>query len=48
MRGRQTAWLRRADGGWLAVVTVQAASGNNKSRITMQLRLLPEDIAPDE
>ncbi|KAB7755181.1 hypothetical protein [Mycolicibacterium mucogenicum] len=47
MRGRQTAWLRRADGGWLAVVTIQAGSGNNKSRIAMQLWLLPEDITAE-
>lgn len=48
MPGRQTAWLRRADGGWLAVVTLQAASGNNKSRVAMQLWLLPDDIATTE
>lgn len=44
MPGHQTAWLRRDDGGWLAVVTVQAASGNSKSHIALQLLLLPEDI----
>ncbi len=44
MSGHQTAWLRRADGGWLAVVTIQATSGNNQSRVAMQLWLLPDDI----
>jgi len=44
MPGHQTAWLRRADGGWLAAVSVQAASGNNQSHITLQLWLLPDDI----
>ena len=28
MPGRQVAWLRRADGGWLALVLVPAASTN--------------------
>lgn len=48
MPGHQTAWLRRADGGWLAAVTIEAASGNNQSRITLQLWLLPEDIVAAE
>nr|WP_238391491.1 MULTISPECIES: hypothetical protein [unclassified Mycolicibacterium] len=47
MPGRQTAWLRRSDGGWLAVVTVEASSGNSLSHLTMQLWLLPEDITTD-
>lgn len=47
MPGHQTAWLRRADGGWLAAVTVRAASGNGLSRLTLQLWLLPDEISVD-
>lgn len=47
MEGRQTAWLRRADGGWLAAVTIKVASGNKRSHLAMQLWLLPEDISTD-
>lgn len=44
--GRQTAWLRRSDGGWLAVVEVSAASSNGQSRISTALWLTPEVISP--
>lgn len=45
MPARQLAWLLRADGTWLALVELQARSGNNKSRICMQLWLLADDIS---
>lgn len=44
MPARQTAWLLRDDGTWLAVVELEARSGNGKSAVTMQLWLLTEDI----
>jgi hypothetical protein len=46
IRGRQTAWLRRSDGGWLAVVEVSAASANGQSQISTTLWLTPEMISP--
>lgn len=42
--GRQVAWLRRADGGWLAAVVVEVRSGNGKSRLRMHLWLAPDDL----
>lgn len=47
MPARQVAWLRRSDGGWLAVVLMQAASSNQRSRITIPLWLDPRLIATD-
>lgn len=44
MPARQLAWLLRADGTWLALVELEARSGNNKSRLSMQLWLLAEDV----
>ncbi len=41
MTGRQVAWVRRSNGGWLAVVMVPASSGNGRSRLTMPLWLDP-------
>ena len=46
MLGRQIAWLRRCDGGWLAVVEVSAGSSNSRSQISMTLWLSPEAITP--
>jgi hypothetical protein len=47
MPGRQIAWLRRSDVGWLAIVLVDAGSANGLSRVTMQLWLEPEAITTD-
>jgi len=35
MVGHQTAWLRRADGGWVGHVVIQAGSANRLSRLAM-------------
>lgn len=45
MPARQTAWLLRDDGTWLAVIELEARSGNNKSSVTMHLWLLADDIS---
>ena len=42
MAGRQVAWLRRADGGWL--VLLPAASTNETARMTLQLWVEPDAI----
>ncbi|MCV7023643.1 hypothetical protein H7I77_09820 [Mycolicibacterium novocastrense] len=47
MRGRQIAWIRRADGGWLAVCELKAASANGRSRVNMQLWLPPDALTAD-
>ncbi|MBN9636781.1 MAG: hypothetical protein J0H22_16600 [Actinobacteria bacterium] len=47
MPARQTAWLRRDDGQWLAHVVFGAASSNGLSRLTMSLWLLADDINTD-
>ena len=47
MRGQQIAWVRRFDGGWLAVVRVPATSANRQSRLTMQLWVEPDAISTD-
>jgi hypothetical protein len=51
MQGRQIAWVRRSNGGWLAVVLVPAAGGNGRSRLTIPLWLDPSMVstgsAPD-
>ena len=44
---RQVAWLRRADGGWLAVLLLEAGSTNQQSTVTMQLWVAPEFITTD-
>jgi hypothetical protein len=44
MPGRQVAWLRRADGGWLALVLVPATSTNQAAHVTMQLWVEPDAI----
>lgn len=47
MPARQIAWVKRAnDNMWLAVVLMPVASGNGRSRVTMQLWLEPGMIAP--
>lgn len=45
MPGRQAAWIRRADGGWLARVLVPAASTNQQARVTLQLWVEPSAVA---
>lgn len=45
MLARQVAWIRRADGGWLAVVEMPASSANGRSRVAMELWLPPEALA---
>jgi hypothetical protein len=47
MLARQVAWIRRSDGGWLAVVEMAANSANGRSRVVMQLRLPPEALTAD-
>ncbi|MEB3023010.1 MULTISPECIES: hypothetical protein [Mycolicibacter] len=47
MPGRQVAWLRRSDGGWIAVVLVEALSANRQSRVTMPLWLDPQLLTTD-
>jgi hypothetical protein len=47
MLARQVAWIRRSDGGWLAVVLLPASSANGKSGVTMQLWLAPDMISAD-
>lgn len=37
MPARQHAWIRRADGGWLAVVTITLCSGNGQSRAVVEM-----------
>ena len=41
MVARQIAWLRRADGDWLACVQMPAGSANKRSRLLMTLWLPP-------
>ena len=45
MPPRQVAWIRRANGDWLAVVLMPAGSANGQSSIMMQLWLEPHLIA---
>jgi hypothetical protein len=44
MEGALRAWLRRADGGWLALVTVPTCSTNRASQLHLQLWVEPEAI----
>ena len=44
MPGRQRAWVRRSDGAWVAVVEVDATSGNGHSRMTATLWLPPAAV----
>lgn len=44
MAGRQLAWIRRADGNWIAIVTVSACSGSGLSEISMPLWLPPDEL----
>lgn len=49
MPARQIAWVRRAnDGAWIAVVDMPVTSANGRSRLTMQLWLETDMLAPDE
>lgn len=48
MVARQIAWLRTSNGGWLAAVEMPAASGNGRSRLTMNLWLPAEVVRPDQ
>lgn len=47
MQGRQIAWVRRADGGFLAIVLVPAASSNGQLRVTLPMCLDPSQISTD-
>ena len=47
MPARQLAWIRHADGGWLAIVTMPASSGNGRSTVTMPLWLPPEGLTTE-
>jgi hypothetical protein len=48
MHGRQIAWVRRSNGGWLAVVLVPPTSGNGRSRVMLPLWLDQMRVQPDE
>ena len=45
MPARQLAWIRRADGGWLAAVEMPARSANGRSSLSMELWLPPDAIS---
>jgi hypothetical protein len=47
MPARQIAWIRRADGGWLAIAHMPAGSANRQSSVTMQLWLESDAITTD-
>lgn len=47
MPARQTAWVRRSDGGWLAVLQCTATSPNGSTHLTMNLWLEPDAITTD-
>ncbi len=47
MPAQQVAWVRRSDGGWVAVVAMPARSGNGRSSLTMQLWLPPAALTTD-
>lgn len=47
MPARQIAWIRRSDGGWLAVLQCTAASTNGYTELTMSLWLEPEAFTTD-
>lgn len=47
MPARQTAWVRRSDGGWLAVLQCTATSTNGRTKLTMSLWLEPDAITTD-
>jgi hypothetical protein len=47
MPARQLAWIRRADGGWLAIVVMPASSANGRSTLTIQLWLSPDGLTTD-
>ncbi|MDH6244368.1 hypothetical protein [Mycobacterium sp. OTB74] len=44
MPARQLAWVRRADGSWIAVVELSVRSGNQQSSLTATLWLPPGAI----
>lgn len=47
MEGTLRAWLRRADGGWIALVFVPAAAANGSARLTLQLWVDPTALTAD-
>ncbi|PJE03527.1 MAG: hypothetical protein CK429_32485 [Mycobacterium sp.] len=47
MPARQTAWVRRSDGGWLALAQCTAASTNGHTELTMSLWLEPDALTTD-
>ncbi|MFZ2241677.1 MAG: hypothetical protein WAV90_19345 [Gordonia amarae] len=47
MAARQVAWVRRATGGWLAVVLMPAASDNGRLRVTLPLCVDAALVTPD-
>ena len=47
MRARQIAWVRRADGGWLAIVLVPASSSNGQLRIILPICVDPSQLSTD-
>ncbi len=46
MPGQLTAWLRRSDGSWVAVVELELSSANRRSRATATLWLPAGDVSP--
>lgn len=48
MPGHLIAWLRRSDGGWVAVVELEVCSANERSRVTATLWVPASDVSPLE
>lgn len=46
MPGHLIAWVRRSDGGWVAVVELEVSSANRRSRATATLWLPSGDVSP--
>lgn len=47
MQARQVAWVKRADGGWMAVLLVPASSSNGRLRITLPMCVDPIQVSTD-
>jgi hypothetical protein len=48
MAARQVAWIRTSTGGWVAYVQMPAASGNGRSRLTMDLWVPADALSPGD
>lgn len=47
MWARQVAWIRRSDGGWLAVALVPVVSSNRRVQVTLPMCLDPSHVSTD-